>query len=175
MQAYHYQHSCIYRQVSVGLQEMFFCLRRTLWVVVFMLSMTALHHCVALEPATPLSRLARQSWSVENGLPQNTISVLMQSRSGYMWIGTELGLARFDGNAFEVLDHSRYGSFPDAEIHCLIGRIADRAMERVFGLAPQMEWCLMRRAKRACLPRQTACPAVQSEHWSRRRMTAFGP
>jgi signal transduction histidine kinase/ligand-binding sensor domain-containing protein len=74
----------------------------------------------ALEPSTPLGRLARQSWSVENGLPQNTIQALLQSRNGYLWVGTELGLARFDGVSFRVFDHATIAPFPDAEIRCML-------------------------------------------------------
>jgi signal transduction histidine kinase/ligand-binding sensor domain-containing protein len=73
-----------------------------------------------LQPATPLARLARQSWSMENGLPQNTVPVLLQSRSGYLWAGTELGLARFDGVGFRIFDHATAPAFPDAEIRCLL-------------------------------------------------------
>jgi signal transduction histidine kinase/ligand-binding sensor domain-containing protein len=74
----------------------------------------------ALEPATPLGSLGRQAWTVENGLPQNTVSVLLQSRNGFLWAGTELGLARFDGTGFRVFDHATDTAFPDAEIRCLL-------------------------------------------------------
>lgn len=37
------------------------------------------------------------SWTTEQGLPQNTVTALLQSRNGYLWIGTRYGLARFDG------------------------------------------------------------------------------
>jgi signal transduction histidine kinase/ligand-binding sensor domain-containing protein len=74
----------------------------------------------ALEPATPLARLGRQAWSMENGLPQNTVPVLLQSRSGYLWAGTELGLARFDGVSFRIFDHATAPPFPDAETRCLL-------------------------------------------------------
>ena len=74
----------------------------------------------ALEPGTPLGRLARQSWTMENGLPQNTVPVLLQSRDGFLWAGTELGLARFDGTNFRMLDHATTASFPDSEITCLL-------------------------------------------------------
>jgi len=76
--------------------------------------------CTALQPATPLSRLSRQAWSMENGLPQNTVPVLLQSRSGFLWAGTELGLARFDGTSFRIFDHTTVAAFPDAEIRCLL-------------------------------------------------------
>jgi len=74
----------------------------------------------ALEPSTPLVRLGRQAWTMENGLPQNTIPVLAQSRSGFLWVGTELGLARFDGTGFRLFDHATTPSFPDAEVRCLL-------------------------------------------------------
>jgi len=57
---------------------------------------------------------------MENGLPQNTVPVLLQSRSGFLWAGTELGLARFDGVGFRIFDHATAAGFPDAEIRCLL-------------------------------------------------------
>lgn len=44
----------------------------------------------------------RQVWQTENGLPQNTVHSILQSRNGYIWAGTEGGLARFDGTKFLV-------------------------------------------------------------------------
>jgi len=97
--------------VFVSLRQFACCLVAVLAV--------ALPAC-ALEPATPLARLGRQAWSMENGLPQNTVPVLLQSHSGYLWAGTELGLARFDGVSFHVFDHATAPPFPDAEIRCLL-------------------------------------------------------
>ena len=48
--------------------------------------------------------LVRQ-WTIENGLPQDRISCLKQTRDGYLWIGTWVGLARFDGTKFTVFKH----------------------------------------------------------------------
>jgi signal transduction histidine kinase/ligand-binding sensor domain-containing protein len=45
-------------------------------------------------------------WTAENGLPQNQVKALLQTRDGYLWIGTLNGLARFDGARFTVFDHS---------------------------------------------------------------------
>src|ERR1019366_4323633 len=45
-------------------------------------------------------------WTAENGLPQNTIKALTQTRDGYLWIGTLKGLVRFDGVRFKVFDHN---------------------------------------------------------------------
>jgi ligand-binding sensor domain-containing protein/signal transduction histidine kinase len=43
---------------------------------------------------------------MENGLPQNTVTALLQTQDGYLWIGTEAGLVRFDGSSFQVFDHN---------------------------------------------------------------------
>ena len=43
-------------------------------------------------------------WTTDQGLPQNRISCLKQTRDGYLWLGTWFGLARFDGVRFTVFD-----------------------------------------------------------------------
>ena len=89
-------------------------------LAVAVLAMACGVSCGALEPTTALGRLGRQAWTMENGLPQNTVPVLAQGRDGFLWAGTELGLARFDGVNFRVFDHAGNGSFPDAEIRCVL-------------------------------------------------------
>ena len=49
---------------------------------------------------------AEQDYSVnfyrkrEGGLPDNTVNALLQTRDGYLWVGTSAGLVRFDGLTF---------------------------------------------------------------------------
>lgn len=43
-------------------------------------------------------------WTHESGLPQNTIDAIVQTRDGYLWMGTEEGFVRFDGLRFVVHD-----------------------------------------------------------------------
>ena len=38
-----------------------------------------------------------RSWQGQNGFPNNTIRAVTQTRDGYMWLGTDAGLVRFDG------------------------------------------------------------------------------
>ena len=45
-------------------------------------------------------------WDTENGLPNNEVIALTQTRDGYLWLGTLNGLVRFDGIHFEVLDEN---------------------------------------------------------------------
>ncbi|MCS6805273.1 MAG: sigma 54-interacting transcriptional regulator, partial [Blastocatellia bacterium] len=41
-------------------------------------------------------------WTTEDGLPQNSVTAILQSRDGYLWLGTFGGLVRFDGVKFTV-------------------------------------------------------------------------
>lgn len=43
-----------------------------------------------------------RAWGTESGLPQNTVNAIVQTRDGYLWLGTQGGLARFDGVRFKV-------------------------------------------------------------------------
>jgi hypothetical protein len=45
-------------------------------------------------------------YTTEQGLPHNDIRALLQTRDGYLWVGTLAGLARFDGVKFKVFDMS---------------------------------------------------------------------
>ncbi len=82
---------------------------------------------LGLQPTTALAGYGRQSWVMENGLPQNTVHALAQTRDGYLWIGTEVGLVRFDGNAFAVFDRSSTPALPSGDIRCLF-QTADGAL-----------------------------------------------
>lgn len=44
--------------------------------------------------------LSVQVWTQQQGLPDNSVTAVLQSRDGYLWIGTPSGLARFDGVRF---------------------------------------------------------------------------
>jgi signal transduction histidine kinase/ligand-binding sensor domain-containing protein len=74
----------------------------------------------ALEPSTPLADYARQSWTIDNGLPQNSVQALAQTPDGFVWLGTEAGLVRFDGMGFQVFDRNSLSPLPDNDIRCLL-------------------------------------------------------
>lgn len=43
-------------------------------------------------------------WQVKDGLPQNQVRAIVQSRDGYIWVATNDGLARFDGTRFVIFN-----------------------------------------------------------------------
>ena len=56
----------------------------------------------ALEPGKAFHDYAADTWSVEQGLPQITVlSIVQGNQRGYLWFGTQDGLARFDGVSFK--------------------------------------------------------------------------
>ncbi len=59
----------------------------------------------ALDSARVLTQAHLTAWTNESGLPQSTINALIQTRDGYLWMGTEEGLVRFDGLRFVIHDH----------------------------------------------------------------------
>ncbi|HEV2691482.1 MAG TPA: two-component regulator propeller domain-containing protein, partial [Verrucomicrobiae bacterium] len=44
--------------------------------------------------------LAIQVWTKQQGLPDDSVTAVLQTRDGYLWVGTSAGLARFDGVRF---------------------------------------------------------------------------
>ncbi len=57
---------------------------------------------------------------MENGLPQNTVQALLQTKDGFLWLGTEAGLVRFDGVAFQIYDRISNSALPGNDIRCLL-------------------------------------------------------
>lgn len=53
-----------------------------------------------------------QSWTKEEGLPDDRVQAILQDHEGYLWIATHYGLARFDGIRFAVFNHA---NTPDME------------------------------------------------------------
>ncbi len=81
----------------------------------------ALVSCAGAE-IEPLRGYAVDVWNSDNGLPQNTAAAIMQSSDGYLWIGTQAGLARFDGSNFEILNHQNRPGLFDPEVRGLLSR-----------------------------------------------------
>jgi two-component sensor histidine kinase/ligand-binding sensor domain-containing protein len=57
-----------------------------------------------LDPSRQLQRYQLDHWSVKHGLPHNSVSALLQSHEGFLWIGTLRGLTRFDGVRFRPIE-----------------------------------------------------------------------
>jgi ligand-binding sensor domain-containing protein/signal transduction histidine kinase len=74
---------------------------------------------LGLDPTKKLSQCVHQAWTVRDGLPTGDLQAITQTRDGYLWIGTEEGLARFDGWRFRVFDKVS-GQLPGNFIYSLL-------------------------------------------------------
>src|SRR5688572_6521527 len=54
----------------------------------------------ALDPAKELSQYGHTAWRLQEGALPGAPAALAQTQDGYMWIGTQAGLLRFDGAQF---------------------------------------------------------------------------
>jgi signal transduction histidine kinase/ligand-binding sensor domain-containing protein len=57
----------------------------------------------AIDPNRTMSQYVRRQWGIESGFPRGPVYAINQSADGYLWIGTEAGLVRFDGLKFSLI------------------------------------------------------------------------
>ena len=56
------------------------------------------------------------TWGDKEGLPQSSVLSIVQTRDGYLWLGTLSGLIRFDGVRFTVFDEANTPGFNSSQI-----------------------------------------------------------
>ena len=80
-----------------------------------------------LLPAAAAPNYFTRTWQVEQGLPQNKVTAVVQTRDGYLSAGTYNGLARFDGVRFTVFDDNNTPELRSSRITSLF-EAADGAL-----------------------------------------------
>ena len=78
----------------------------------------------ALDPHKAFEHYVSNTWSIQDGLPQITALAIAQDRTGYIWVGTQGGLARFDGVRFTTYTPDNEPGLPGIFIRALL---VDRA------------------------------------------------
>ena len=51
-----------------------------------------------------------RAWNKQQGVPDNSVTSVLQTRDGYLWVGTSGGLARFDGVKFTIISPQNWKS-----------------------------------------------------------------
>lgn len=75
--------------------------------------------CHRLAASDAASEFAFETWMTEDGMPQNSVTDLLQTRAGYIWAATYNGIAQFDGEKFTVFDSSNTEGLPNSRITSL--------------------------------------------------------
>ncbi len=78
----------------------------------------------ALDPSLLPTQYVLDNWQIPEGLPQSTAQAVARTPDGYLWVGTQEGLARFDGVKFTVFDSGNEPALPNKDICALL---VDRA------------------------------------------------
>jgi len=92
---------------------------RTALVVVGCLAGSMRPATAGVDPAKRIDQYTRTVWEAGNRLPQNAAETMLQTRGGYVWLGTEEGLVRFDGERFEVFHRGNTPGLPGKDVRCL--------------------------------------------------------
>ncbi len=72
------------------------------------------------EELRPLSQLVHDRWTQRDGLPHNVVEAMLVDRAGYLWLGTQEGLVRFDGARFKVFDRASTPGLAGDEVYALL-------------------------------------------------------
>jgi ligand-binding sensor domain-containing protein/signal transduction histidine kinase len=73
----------------------------------------------ALNPSRAVTQYVKRSWTVEQGLPQDSVQTIAQTLDGYLWLGTQEGLVRFDGVTFTAFNAQNTPQIPSDNVTCL--------------------------------------------------------
>jgi PAS domain S-box-containing protein len=73
----------------------------------------------ALDPSRSVYQYNCRTWTRQAGLPVNAIRAIAQTKDGYLWLGTQMGLVRFDGINFESINLPNQPQFRSGTITSL--------------------------------------------------------
>src|SRR6266853_1010378 len=82
--------------------------------------MTLAGSVVALGSSRTTDDYIRTNFTVEDGLPDNIVNAIVQTGNGLLWVGTESGLARFDGREFIPIDLHIPDAPPQGSVSSLV-------------------------------------------------------
>jgi ligand-binding sensor domain-containing protein/signal transduction histidine kinase len=90
------------------------------FVVAASVSLVLTSTACALDPNRGIAQYMREQWGSEKGFPGGAVTALAQSADGYLWIGTEKDLVRFDGLTFRVFPQATPNAFSIGPVRGLV-------------------------------------------------------
>lgn len=129
--------------------------RKGSWTVSGLVLLCLAHSALAIDPGRELSQYIRDQWGSSKGFPGGQVYAITQTTDGYLWIGAEKGLVRFDGLNFQLFQHANTPLIPVGPIRGLVAdsegtlwihlggprvlRYVNGKFEDAAGLLPKME------------------------------------
>ena len=74
----------------------------------------------ALNPLLDVSQYAHKAWTIRDGFFKGMIGSIVQTPDGYLWLGTEFGLLRFDGVRYDTWQPPPGEHLPSSDIRSLL-------------------------------------------------------
>jgi len=93
--------------------------RIRLLLIAMLIWLSAAMPAHALDPDKSFHHYVRNTWSLQQGLPQISVQAITQDQHGYLWVGTQSGLARFDGIRFVTFTPADTPALPGIWIRSL--------------------------------------------------------
>jgi ligand-binding sensor domain-containing protein/signal transduction histidine kinase len=87
----------------------------------------------ALDPTRRISQYVHDKWGKDRGFIGGSIHAIRQSADGYLWIGTERGLVRFDGFGFTLIQSPMADTIPVGPVRGLVSDVAGNLWIRLEG------------------------------------------
>lgn len=78
------------------------------------------HTAPAIDPSRELSQYIRDRWGSSKGFPGGQVYAVTQTGDGYLWIGAEKGLVRFDGINFHLFHRANSPLLPVGPVRGLV-------------------------------------------------------
>jgi len=106
------------------------CHRATRFICGFATWLCLIRFAGAMDPNRAMSQYVHDKWGAGQGFPKGPVYAIAQGGDGYLWIGSEAGLVRFDGWNFRLIKDESH----------------ENTVGKVFGLASDDEGCLLIRS-----------------------------
>ena len=144
----------------------------SVWVLLLAFTTSAL----ALDPHRALDHYGHQAWRTDSGLPQNTVHSILQTRDGFVWLGTDGGLVRFDGIDFVTFDAENTPALKSDSISDLLEDHSGKLwISTTAGLVSYQEGSFTAYTSAQGLPADTVWFSYEDHHQRLWAITPTGP
>ena len=108
--------------------------RTAFWLLPIGLLWLPCPDALALNPALDVSQYAHRAWRIRDGFAKGELHAIAQTQDGFLWLGTDFGLMRFDGVRITPWQPPQGEALPDSLIGDPLGTQRQRSRDFSQGL-----------------------------------------